>query len=67
MQCFILCLECITEQATCVFTPHVNAVNGVTVTKCFCNCTRFLSVQRCYSVFRIFVSQCDANAEYGYL
>ena len=28
--CFILCLEYIAKQGTCVVTPHVNAVNDVT-------------------------------------
>ena len=29
IQWFILCLEYIAKQATCVLTPHVNAANGV--------------------------------------
>ena len=29
IQCFILCLEYIAKQVTCLLTPNVNAVNGV--------------------------------------
>ena len=30
IQCFMLCLEYIAKQASCVLTPHVNAVSDVT-------------------------------------
>ena len=29
IRCFILCLEYLAKLATCVLTPHVNAVNGI--------------------------------------